>query len=73
MNIHIIKNPAGTYSFVGCLPSVLGDEVDATKADVLGCRAYLNEAGELKVIKFPSFPTYDEAAAHAQVRVGVRL
>jgi hypothetical protein len=64
--LHVIKNPAGSFSFVGTIPRELGNEVPATTNDVLGCRAYRNEANKLVVTKFPVFPTRESAVLHAE-------
>lgn len=42
MGLHIIKNPAGTYSFVGSIPANLCEWVPATSADVMAGRAQKN-------------------------------
>ena len=36
--VHVIQNPAGTYSLVGQVPRTLCDEREPTTADVLGGR-----------------------------------
>lgn len=64
----VIKNPVGTFMFVGSIPADLGKEVPASTAAVLGCRAFKNEAGELVEIKFPTFPTEAEAVAFAEAK-----
>lgn len=64
--LSVIKNPAGTYSYVGSIPHALGEPVPATKSDVAGGRAYWgpNKKG-LFVTKFPVFKTRADAVAHA--------
>ena len=61
----IIKNPAGTYSFVGSIPTILGKQIPASKAAVMGCRSFYNDEGALVEWKFPCFPTLEEAMQHA--------
>ena len=63
--LHIIETPNGRYAFVGNVPNKLGDIVPATKGDVLGQRAWKNEAGELVTRRFPSFETREEAFDYA--------
>jgi hypothetical protein len=70
LGLHVIKNPAGTYSYVGSIPYVLGTVVKADRAAVLGNRT-LNERaanGDIQMIKFPVFQTEAEAVAHAASR-----
>ncbi len=50
--LHIIQNPAGTYSFVGSIPETLG----YMAKDSLG----------LPLFKTPVFKTYNEALAYAK-------
>jgi len=65
--LHIIKNPAGTFSFVGSVPSILGCEVPASKADVMAGRAYKRKPeGLLVTIKFPVFTTEQQARDYAK-------
>ena len=66
--LSIIKNPAGTYSYVGSIPTVLGNEVDCTKADIMGQRWHINAAGETKTWQFPVFESLAGAYAHAVER-----
>lgn len=65
LGLHIIKNPAGTYSYVGSVPAVLGMEIPANTSAVLGCRAYRNERGELVELKFPTFKSEADAREYA--------
>lgn len=70
LGIHIIKNPAGTYSFVGTLPAALGNVVKADRAAIYGNRT-LNERGpnnEILMIKFPVFHARAGAILHADKR-----
>lgn len=67
----VIKNPAGTYSYVGRIPVVLGNQVPATVADIMGGRAHrYNEdtPGDCYTWKFPNFPTRTEAVEFAAQR-----
>lgn len=68
LGVHISKNPAGTYSFVGHLPATLGNTRIATTADVMAGRSYFNEHGTLVAVYFPVFPTSAEAKTHAAAR-----
>ena len=66
LGLHVMKNPAGTYSFVGTIPAKLGKLVPATKEDVMGGRAHKHpETGELLTIKFPVFGSRSEAVDYA--------
>lgn len=65
MGVHIIDFPSGRFGFVGSLPPALGDIVAATAADIMAGRAFSAPDGTAKTIKFPSFATRAEAAAHA--------
>lgn len=62
MGLHVMKNPAGTFSYVGTIPANLGKAVVATMADIMGGRAQRNpHTGEAMVLKFPVFKTRKEA------------
>lgn len=70
--LHVIKNPAGSYSYVGTLPAALGTEVPAKPADVYGGRAYRKSCDhdptgwKLVTLKFPVFATREEAVSFAE-------
>jgi hypothetical protein len=64
--LHIIKNPAGTYSYVGRVPVTLMRLADANRSDILGCRAFKADDGSMKVYKGRTFQTYDEALQYAK-------
>ncbi len=66
LGLHVIKNPAGTYSYVGSLPPSLANVALATKSDVMGGRAYRGKDGELLVLKFPCFKTREDAVLFAE-------
>ncbi|MHA1962824.1 MAG: hypothetical protein ACW99U_21755 [Candidatus Thorarchaeota archaeon] len=66
--LSIIKNPAGTYSYVGNIPTVLGNEVPATVDDVRGQRWHKNHHGDTMTWKFPVFATEQDAIDHAASR-----
>jgi len=73
LGVHVILNPAGTYSFVGTLPAVLGESVKATVADILAGRAEMNpHTGEAMTLKFPVFPSREAAIIYAENR-GVKI
>ena len=63
--LHVIKNPAGTYSFVGSVPSSLGNIVPANSSDIMALRAWENDNGELFVVKFPVFKNKKDAVNYA--------
>lgn len=63
--LHIIQFPSKRYGFVGSVPSVLGTEVPASTAAVMGGRAYRNTKGEIVELKFPVFDTEAEASEFA--------
>lgn len=64
--LHVIKNPAGTYSYVGTVPVVLAEVVPADRAAVLGQRAFIDKATDkIMMYKSPVFATAAEAVAFA--------
>jgi len=65
MGLHIIKFPSGRYGYVGSIPTVLGTEVPASTASVMGCRSHRNAAGDIVEWKFPVFDSEAEARAFA--------
>jgi len=66
LGLHVLKNPAGTYSYVGSIPVELASVVPADRAAVLGQRAFFDEEGNLKMYKFPVFKTRAEAMSFAE-------
>ena len=66
LGLHVIHNPAGTYSYVGSLPVTLARSVPATMSDTLGGRSFRGENGELCAYKFPVFQTEADAVAFAK-------
>jgi hypothetical protein len=69
--LHVLKNPAGTFSFFGDVPSALANLVPATKADVMGGRAFKDHdfgTGGLLTYRFPVFHSRDAAIDYADVR-----
>ena len=58
VGLHIVKNPAGTYSYVGNVPAVLCSIVPASKADVMGGRAFRDEHGAIVTNKAPVFSSW---------------
>ena len=69
-NIHVIKNPAGSYSFVGTLPVALGNVVKADRSAIYGNRTLDERApnGDIQMIKFPVFHSRAAAILHADSR-----
>jgi len=65
---HIIPDPVGTFSFVGRVPAYLGNICPATRNDVAGGRAWINESDQLVTIKFPAFKSESEALDYARER-----
>ena len=61
----VIKNPAGTYSYVGSIPRDLGKPVPATTSDVAGGRAFRGFNDELMVTRFPTFTSHSDAVQFA--------
>jgi hypothetical protein len=61
LGLHIINTPSGRYTFVGSIPAHLVETVRATKADVMGGRAWRNEDGEVVTARVPTFSSYQEA------------
>jgi hypothetical protein len=68
LGLHILKNPAGTYSYVGSIPVELAEIVPADRAAVLGQRAFIDDAGNAMMYKFPVFKTREEAFAFAEAK-----
>lgn len=66
VGLHVHKNPAGTFSYVGGIPTDLMKEVPATKGDVLGCRAFRDKNGELKAHRNHCFETRESAVKYAE-------
>ncbi len=65
LGLHINKNPAGTYGYVGSVPTVLAALVPADRAAVLGQRAFRDANGNVMMYKFPLFATEQEARDYA--------
>ncbi len=65
LGLHVIKNPAGTFSFVGSVPAALATLVPASTADVMAGRAFSVPNGAVVAPKFPVFPTAAAAVAFA--------
>jgi hypothetical protein len=59
--LHIIKAPSGRYVYVGAVPAALCAIVPASKADVIGGRAYESVDGDLVTARPLSFASYGEA------------
>ena len=68
LGVHVIKNPAGTFSFVGTLPMVLADMVPAASDDIRGGRAYTAPNGSIVAPKFPVFTSREDAISYARNR-----
>jgi hypothetical protein len=66
LGTHINKFPSGRWGYVGTLPIILADIIDARTSDVMGCRAFKDENGNLKAYKFPTFETEKEARDFAE-------
>ena len=65
LGLHVIKNPAGTFSYVGSIPVVLAVAVPASMSAVMGQRSFRNAAGEILEWKFPVFSSRDQAVNFA--------
>ena len=59
--LHIIKAPSGRFVYVGSIPAALCTIVPASKADVMGGRAYESVDGDMVTAKPRSFDSYGEA------------
>ena len=70
LGLHVIKNPAGTYSYVGTIPVFLGDIVKADRAAIMGNRTLSQRGpnGEIQMVRFPVFKTRADAILHAESR-----
>jgi len=66
VGLYIMDNPAGTFGFVGNVPTKICDIVPASKSDVLGGRAFYNENGDLVTAKSPTFTDINDAVAHVE-------
>ena len=65
LGFHVHKNPAGTFSFVGRIPTDVMDKVPATADDIMAGRSHKDEDGSLIAWKGKTFATEQEAVAHA--------
>lgn len=65
LGLHIHKNPAGTFSFVGSIPLDLAEIVQPSKADIMAGRYFTDPDGEIKGYKFPVFDTEEEGREFA--------
>ena len=66
LGLHVLKNPAGTYSYVGSIPVELAEVVPADRAATLGQRAFIDDNGKVMMYKFPVFATREEAMSFAE-------
>jgi hypothetical protein len=66
LGLHVIKNPAGTWSYVGSIPTALAKAIPASTSAVMGQRSFRSENGEILEWRFPVFDTREEAVAFAQ-------
>ena len=62
--LHVIKNPAGTFSYVGSLPIELGELVKPTPSDIMAGR-FIRQEGVVFAVKFPAFNTAEKALQFA--------
>ena len=58
LGLHILKNPAGTYSYVGNVPAALCDVVPADRDDVMGGRAFTDNDGVLMTHRNRTFRSW---------------
>ena len=68
LGLHVMKNPAGTYSYVGSIPVELASVVPADRAAVLGQRAFIDDEGKVMMYKFPVFKSRAEAMDFAEAK-----
>jgi hypothetical protein len=68
LGLHVLKNPAGTYSYVGSIPTALAEIVSADASAVMGGRAFRDEEGKTVMYKFPVFSTRAEAMDFAEAK-----
>lgn len=64
LGLHVIKNPAGTFSYVGSIPRELGEKVKPSTSDIMAGRFY-TEGDKQFTTKFPSFTSRQAAVKHA--------
>lgn len=57
----IVKNPVGTYGFVGSIPLELCEKISATKGGMLGGNVWKEKDGKYYEWKIPSFTTKQQA------------
>lgn len=63
--VHIIRYPTGRFGFVGAVPIALMNTVDATRSDVMGGRAFWEDA-VLKTQKGRSYANVADALGDAR-------
>lgn len=68
LGLHVIRNPRGTYSYVGTIPTDLAEIVPADTPAVMGGRAFRAESGDLCMYRFPVFATLEAAVDFALER-----
>lgn len=66
LGLHVFKNPAGTFSYVGSIPKSLAQLVPASDSDVMGGRAFSDDVGNILTYKFPTFKTREAAINFAE-------
>jgi len=69
LGLHVIEgSPSARWHYVGRIPTVLGETVPATKADIMGGRAWREDDGGIVTTQFPVFETKQEAFDFARAR-----
>lgn len=68
LGLHIIQAPSGRFIYVGSIPTALGEAIPASKAAVMGQRAFRGEDGGIYEWKFPAFDSYEAAEAFANAQ-----
>lgn len=61
LGLHVIQFPSGRFGYVGSIPTILGTEVPATTAAVMGCRSHWN-ADKTQILEW-KFPVFDSREA----------
>ena len=67
-SLHVIDCPNGRWTYVGAVPAALVELKPATKADVMGGRAFKDPQGVTVAAHVLSFATCDEALHYARER-----
>ena len=65
-SLHVIDCPSGRWTYVGAVPLALVELRPATRADVMGGRAFKDPSGVTVAPYVPAFETRDAAIEYAR-------